>query len=211
LREEATLTTRTKTKTLLDLLGEFARLNDEKAGFGGTLPPEKEARWSELKGLYDLLMAEASLHDRMTSRRFERSDIQEQLGSHDRLRVPAELDMIVRHEGNYLSMKAVNISRGGLFVTSDELYPVGSRLTVMIANTGRGHEAVFEAESEVVWVSDGRDAGFPRGMGIRFDGSRESIQRQLDRFVIDTLEKRLQCIDTSLLPPDFIEKENLDL
>ena len=205
------MTTRTKRKTLLDLMEEFARLNEDKARYGGTLPPREEARWAELKGVYDLLMAEASLHDRMTSRRFDRDDIRERLASRDRLRVPAEIDMVVLHDGSYLNLKAINISRGGVFLASDELYPVGTRFTVMIVNTGRGQEALFEVEGEVAWVSDGSSTSFPRGMGVRFLGSHESIQRELDRLVIDTLERRLVCIDTSLLPPEFIAKENLEL
>ena len=48
-------------KTVLDLIGEYARLNDAKIRRGGHLVPSSEKRWEELKSFYDLLMSHTSL------------------------------------------------------------------------------------------------------------------------------------------------------
>ena len=38
-------------KTVLNLIGEFGALHDAKVRSGGSLPPEDEKRWAELKAV----------------------------------------------------------------------------------------------------------------------------------------------------------------
>ena len=204
---------RNQLKTVLDLMGEFAALHDAKVRCGGTLPASSEQRWFELKSFYDLLMVPNGLARRPVSKRFTASDIRHQVTSRDRLRVPAELDMILRVGDEYVSVQIVNVSRGGVFIASDKLEPVGSRLTMFIANAYGGDSAMFEAEGEVVWVCELgiADSELPRGMGVGFIGDQEAVRHQLDSFVLETLEMRLSGLDANALAPDFITKEKLDL
>ena len=44
-------------KTILDLIGEFAVLNDAKVLQAGKLRPEDERRFQDLKAFYELLMS----------------------------------------------------------------------------------------------------------------------------------------------------------
>ena len=200
-------------KTVLDLIGEFAALHDEKVRRGGTLSPGEEKRWLELKEFYELLMSQNGLNRRPVTRRFSADDIRRRVTSRDRLRVPAELDMVLRHRGDYQTVQVLNISRGGVFLGADTLYPVGSRLTLFVANAHRGGEALFEADGEVAWITERGvpESDLPRGMGIRFVGSQEKIQEELDLFVIDTLERRLSGVDAMALAPDFVIREKIDL
>lgn len=200
-------------KTVLDLIGEFAALNDEKVGCGGKLSPGKEKRWAELKAFYELLMSQNGLSRRPVARRFSAEDIRRQVASRERLRVPAELDMVLMYQGEYQTVQVVNISRGGVFLAAETLHPVGTRLTLFVANAHRGGQALFEADGEVAWVTERGvvESELPRGMGIRFLGSQERIRQELDLFVIDTLERRLSGVDAMALAPDFVIREKIDL
>ena len=200
-------------RTVLDLIGEFAALNDKKVRAKGRLDWRDENRWLELKDFYQLLMSQQGLSRRPVHRRFSANDIRRRLTSRDRLRVPAEMDLILRHRGEYQTARVVNLSRGGVFLAADDLLPAGSSLTIYLANANRGDDALFEAEGEVVWLTETGipEAALPRGMGVRFVGSRAAIQQQLDLFVIDTLERRLSGLDAAALAPDFVLREKLEL
>ena len=55
-------------KTLLDLIQEFAVLNEAKTLARGVLPPDSEERWRELKKFYDLLMVQEDYCERPACR-----------------------------------------------------------------------------------------------------------------------------------------------
>jgi uncharacterized protein (TIGR02266 family) len=200
-------------KTVLDLIGEFATLNDAKVRCGGTLPPGSEQRWEELRSFYDLLMGKNGLAKRPVTKRFSMSDIRKHITSRDRLRVPVELDMILKKDGDFLTVQVVNLSRGGVFLASEALFPVGTQLTLYVANSYGGSEGIFEAGCEVVWVSEYgiQESDLPRGMGVRFLGDQDEVRHQLDSFVLETLELRLSGVDANALTPDFVAREKLDL
>ena len=86
-------------------------------------------------------------------------------------------------------------------------------MTVYVANAYGGDDAIFEAESEVVWLSEYGvvESSLPRGMGLRFLGDQEGVRHQLDAFVLETLEMRLSGLDANALTPEFMLKENLEL
>jgi uncharacterized protein (TIGR02266 family) len=200
-------------KTVLDLIGEFATLNDVKVRCGGALPPGSEQRWEELKSFYDLLMAQNGLSRRPVTKRFSTSDIRDQVRSRDRLRVPVELDMIMNKDDDYVTVQVINLSRGGVFLASEKLFPVGTHLTLYLANSYGGSDAMFEAKGEVVWVSEFgiEETDLPKGMGVRFLGDQDEVRHQLDSFVLETLEIRLSGVDANSLTPDFVAREKLDL
>lgn len=200
-------------KTVLDLIGEFAALNDSKVRKGGTLPAEQEHRWEELKSFYDLLMSQNGFSKRPVTRSFSTANIQKRVTSRERLRVPVELDMIMRVGGVYQTVQVVNVSQSGVFLASDKPYPAGTRMTLYIANAYREGERTFEAEGEVVWTSGSglADSELPRGMGVRFIGDQHEVRRQLDALLLETLEMRLSGVDANSLTLDFIDREKTDL
>ena len=109
--------------TVLDLIGEFGVLNDAKGIWGGKLPPEAEQRWEELKSFYDLLMSKNGVGPRPVTRRFTAREVEEKVTARERLRVPLEHDMFFRADSEFHTAMGVNLSRGGLFVTSPLILP----------------------------------------------------------------------------------------
>jgi uncharacterized protein (TIGR02266 family) len=158
-------------------------------------------------------MEKNGLAKRPVTKRFSTSGIRERVTSCDRLRVPVELDMIVKKGGEFLTVQVINVSRGGVFLASDALFPVGTHLTIYIANSYGGSEEIFEAQCEVVWVSEYgiEESDLPRGMGVRFLGDQDEVRHQLDSFVLETLEIRLSGVDVNALTPDFVAREKLEL
>ena len=99
-------------KTVLDLVGEFSVLNDEKVHCGGLLPPEAERRWFELKSLYDLLTAYNGIPRRPVMHHFSVEDIRRRVKDRQRLRVPTDLSIVLQCGEEFLSGQVLNLSRG---------------------------------------------------------------------------------------------------
>ena len=200
-------------KTVLDLIGEFAALNDAKVTWGGRLPNEAERRWEELKDFYDLLMSKSGIGPRPVSRQFSAKDVEEKVTSRDRLRVPLEMDMIFRAGEEFHAAKGVNVSRGGLYLSSPLILPVNSTVTVYLASTDVAHESLLEALGEVVWATDegGDQASLPPGMGISFTKQEGLLERHLDAMVINSLVRHLSGVDANSLAPEFLLKESVEL
>jgi len=178
-------------KSVLDLIREFGTLSDAKVSAGGRLPPPEEKRWEELKAFYDLLMSQNSLPLGREVARFSASDIRQRVTSRERLRVPAERYAVLQHEGECHTVLLVNVSRGGVFVASDLLFEIGSRVTLYFTNIG--NEKLVELQGEIVWRTEQGIAAahLPRGMGVRFVNFSPDDQKELDALVIETIQKRL--------------------
>lgn len=200
-------------RTVLDLVGEFAALNDEKMANGGALPAAAEKRWEELKKFYELLRAQNGFPERRTIRRFAPEEIGKRLPKRARLRVLLEMEVLIVRDDEPRTAKVLNLSCGGVFLSSDDPWPVGSRLTLYLANVVRGLEPLLEVQCEVVWMSEKPipDAGLPSGMGVRFVGLPKHIERKLDALVLEILEKQLCTLDATALDPEFIHREKLVL
>ena len=197
-------------KTILDLLREFGSLNDTKAK-EGKLSPEAESRWSELKDFYSRLMANNGVTKGSVTQRFGLSDLRENLQRRKHLRVPTMMDIVFEHEGGFQSGRVTNLSCGGIFLASECVLEVDTKLNLYLANVGRGPDAVMTVEGEVAWCRDGEQDHQSKGMGIRFLNLPESIQRQLDRFVLETLEKHLCGLSPGVLDPEFLDREKIKL
>jgi len=201
-------------KTVLDLVGEFASINDEKTRCGGRLPPDWERRWAELKGFYDLLMAQDGKARRPLSRRFSTSDIRRRVRDRERLRVPANLDVVLRFEGEYYPGQVGNLSCGGAFLASQVILPVHSQVILYLANPYGRQAALLQTEGEVRWTCQGASVpDLPCGMGVRFraEESVSHVHHQLDSIVVETLEDHLSGVDASAIAPHFLERESLVL
>ena len=172
-------------KTVLDLISEFGALNDTKLRSGGSLPPEDEGRWAELKTFYELMMSREGLPLPQETPRFSAGDIRERLGDRERIRVPVETPIVFEHQ-----------SRGGVFVASEILVDAGSLLTLYLAGIGGDEEDLLEATGEVVWRTKRGvpEADLPRGMGIRFVDFPEAAMERLDSYVVDTIAKRISAL-----------------
>lgn len=197
-------------KTVLDLLREFGTLNEAKLK-RGKLRPKSEERWAELKEFYDRLMEQNAISGGMVTQRFGAAEIRAGVPRRKHLRVPVSMDIMFEHEGQYHSGTILNLSCSGVFLASDTIIEVDSRLTLYLANIGRGADAMMVMEGEVAWTTKADESRRTQGMGIRFVNVPETSQRQLDSVVLETLEKHLCGLSSNLLDPEFLERENLKL
>ena len=199
-------------KTVLDLIGEFAVLHDAKVMWGGKLPNEAEQRWEVLKDFYDLLMSKSGVGPRPVTRQFSAKDIEEKVTSRERLRVPLEMDMIFCAGEEFHAAKGVNVSRGGLYLSSPLILPVNTTVTVYLASSDVTHESLLEAPGEVVWANgEGDQASQSPGMGISFATQEGQLERHLDAMVINSLVRHLSGVDANSLAPEFVLKESVEL
>ena len=184
-------------KNVLDLVAEFASLIDAKIQRGGRLSLEEERRFAALKDLYDQVMNQTGLPARRVTRPLSAQDVLSKIPARERLRVPLETEMIFSAEGEYHAGVAVNVSRGGLFLSANHLLPIDSRVTVFLSSPGIGDQALIETAAKVVWVAERgvSSALLPRGMGVSFVEKKELVERYLDAMVVESLVRRLSGVD----------------
>lgn len=179
-------------KDVLDLLEEFCRLNEARIESRGRLPRSNELRWRELKVLYDRLMSQGSTDKPYHPPSFVVDDIRKRLSHRERLRVPTSMEVFFRYKDTYFSSRLVNLSRGGLFMSSNILLTTGSPITVYLPNLGDNYEELFETRGEVAWSSKGGSATtMPRGMGVSFRDMNQGAAEQLDAFLIKAIHRQL--------------------
>jgi Tfp pilus assembly protein PilZ len=178
--------------TFLDLLREFAALNDAKLRRGGMLSPEDEKRWAELKILYDRLMSLDGLEP-APRRSFSPGEVARLVTDRDRLRVRSEMSVTLVSDGLSLAARTVNLSKSGAFVASETLLEVGARLALYLFRADGGPPEVLELKGEVSWRSEAgvKEVGLPRGMGIHFLDTSPELMERLDALVVETLERQL--------------------
>jgi Tfp pilus assembly protein PilZ len=200
-------------KTILDLIGEFAVLNDAKVERGGQLSMDEERRFQELKGFYDLLMSYNGISPRPVTRRFSAADVLAKVTARERLRVPLETEMVFEAAGDLFAGLVVNISRGGAFLSAGQLLPVETAVTIYLTSPDSVHQALIETPGQVVWVTEQgiSDAMLPAGMGVHFRGKKGLVENYLDAMVVDALVRHLSGVDANALAPEFIGKELVEL
>jgi hypothetical protein len=198
-------------KTLLDLIQEYATLNEAKTLARGVLPASQEARWSELKRFYDMLMAQNGLA-REPASRFTADEIRERVATRSRLRVQTDLEIVVAQESEYHRARVGNLSCGGALLLCDHGFPVDSALTLHMANVSRD-ESVFPTEGRVVWRAEasGADDSFRYRMGVEFKRLEADAARALDTLVVDSIETKLLCLGRESIGADFITRERIAL
>jgi hypothetical protein len=200
-------------KTILDLIGEFASLNDAKVRDGGRLEPGEERRFAELKDFYDLLMAHTGLTARRVRRRFSADDVLNKVTARERLRVPLETEMIFSARGEFHAGLAVNLSRGGLFLSARQLLPINSPVTIYLSSPDAIDHALIETPARVVWVAERgvSNSLLPPGMGVSFVAKKGRVETYLDAMVVDSLVRRLSGVDATSLAPEFIGRELVEI
>ena len=181
-------------KTVLDLIREFGALSDSKARRGGRLAPRDAERWEELNAFYELLMTQSGPAARRASgHRPSASDLRGQLVERKSLRVSTHGTAIVHHGGGSLTARVINLGRGGVFLSSDTLFPAGIRTSVYLADIpGAKHGEILKLEGRVVWLSEQGmpDVSLPRGMGISFVSMTPEQRDRLDSLVLGILERQ---------------------
>lgn len=197
-------------KTVLDLIQEFAVLDEAKTLSGGILPGDSEKRWSELKVFYRLLMGQEGLSSEST-RRYTPRDIRRTVTARKRLRVNIDMETVIIHEGQHYRCRVANLSRGGLLIMCEKVFDVASRLTVHLPVTSQ--DQLMALTAEVVWCSDqGKVMGKDRyRMGVRLLDVDVSKESSLDSLVVQSIERQLLSFAPSLLDTDFVLRERLQL
>jgi hypothetical protein len=198
-------------KTLLDLIQEFAVLSEAKTLARGVLPSTSEKRWQELKKFYDLLMAQQDYCERPASCH-SLDEIRQSISARTRLRVRTEMEAIVQKQSDYVSVSIGNLSCGGVLLRCDTAFEVATGLKVHLTNIKRG-EKVIVTEGDVVWFKNGGVAeNEPRYfMGFCFNMLENDVHNQLDSFIVENIEMRLNSLPASKLDPEFLRREQVQL
>jgi hypothetical protein len=177
-------------KSELDLVREFTELAEAKVDSWGALPPPSERRFRELKAFFDDLMSRRARDRISPGDRYETFEIRNAIPRRSRLRVPAGMSLFFCHDEGYAPARALNLSRGGLFLRSEVTLDPGDRLTLYMPNLGRGYETLFETMVDVIWAAREPKA-VERGMGVRFRELHLDAENQLDEFIVAFLRDRL--------------------
>jgi len=94
-------------------------------------------------------------------------------------RFPLKIEVEYRTAAAFLVAYSANLSKGGLFLETDEALPQGTRLAVRVVVPGHGPTI----EGEVAWVRT-REQGTP-GVGVRFlDRASEELGQVIDSLVV---------------------------
>jgi uncharacterized protein (TIGR02266 family) len=81
-------------------------------------------------------------------------------------RIPLALEVTYRNAGAFLVAYTTNLSKGGVFIETDEQLPVGSELVLRFGIPG---ETPVELVAKVARVSAIAEGGQGPGMGLRFE------------------------------------------
>lgn len=189
-------------KTSMDLLQEYCLLNEARIELGGRMEPSWESRWRELNRFYQRLMAARPLPRQVA---FDASEIRRRLKHRGRLRVRAEMDGFFEYRGKHHPSRAINLSRGGLFLSTRVTLPVGTRVTLYLPNLAGRYETLFETDVEVTWVTRGGSRRLPQGMGLRFVS--RPVVAELDSFIVESIRERLSRASVAALAPELARPE----
>jgi uncharacterized protein (TIGR02266 family) len=95
-------------------------------------------------------------------------------------RVPARLEVEFRNASAFLVAYSTNLSRGGMFVETDDPLAVGHQLTLRFAVPGL---PTIEVTGVIAWVQAWGTNEHEKGMGIRFEHIDERHGDLIDRLV----------------------------
>jgi uncharacterized protein (TIGR02266 family) len=83
---------------------------------------------------------------------------------------------------DFVTAYMLNISKGGLFVRTDNAYPLDT--IIFLRFTMPGDTQPIETEGKVVWCNNNKRKGyFPRGMGIKFLTLEPDDAEKIKKFV----------------------------
>jgi len=148
----------------------FVFLDRKQAREG--LSPSEFARWTALK--------------RELSREFSGDADTERAQQRGSLRLPTKLRVSFASLGELGQALITNLSRGGVFVATDYVLAIGTRVTLRLHVDQPGKDV--EAQAEVVSQNLGPRGDPKRGMGLRFVDAEAAVRRELDALYERALE-----------------------
>lgn len=107
-------------------------------------------------------------------------------------RVAAPLEVRFRTTGQFLVSYCLNLSRGGLFVTTDRPLPVGALVTLDFHVPGLPERAQLEAR--VRWIRSQADESGPPGMGLQIERTDEILGEHIDRIISRATPIRIDLV-----------------
>jgi uncharacterized protein (TIGR02266 family) len=97
---------------------------------------------------------------------------------HERIALALEVEF--RTVGNFLVAYSTNLSKGGMFIETEEPLPVGATVTLRFAVPGG---PPFDVQAVVAWVQAWNTEEAKKGMGVRFEHLEARHGEQIDRLV----------------------------
>lgn len=92
------------------------------------------------------------------------------------------LEVQYHSQGSFLLSYSRNLSKGGLFLETNELLPEGTKLAVKFKVPGI--KDTVETMAQVMWVRRAdSEAGLPNGLGLQFEQLEEHIGEVIDQLV----------------------------
>jgi uncharacterized protein (TIGR02266 family) len=148
----------------------FVFLDRKQAREG--LSPSELARWTALK--------------RELSREFSGDADTERAHQRGSLRLSTKLRVSFASLGELGQALITNLSRGGVFVATDHVLEIGTRVTLRLHVDQPGKDV--EAQAEVVSQNLGPRGDPKRGIGLRFVDAEAAVRRELDALYERALE-----------------------
>lgn len=97
-------------------------------------------------------------------------------------RAPVSMEVQYRTKGSFLVSYSLNLSKGGVFLETTDLLPVGTQLTIRFSIPGATDP--IETQAKVMWVRrQTSDDGLPPGLGLQFSQLEERIGDIIDKMV----------------------------
>ncbi len=97
-------------------------------------------------------------------------------------RLPVQLRVDYQSTESFISEYTMNISRGGMFISTRSPLNVGTVIELMFHIPNR--EVPFKIIGEVAWVTPyDRKSNLIPGMGIKFKNMREEDKRAFEEFI----------------------------
>ncbi len=125
---------------------------------------------------------------RHLTRHFDPELSEERSNERRSVRVPTRLAVTFRDQQELRSSLLTNLSRGGVFISTEHPAAMGAMLLlrIEIASTGE----LLEVPAQVVTLNVSQDLSRPqRGMGLRFLPNSEELERKLDELYEHQLKK----------------------
>ena len=83
----------------------------------------------------------------------------------------------------WLTVEVKNLSRGGAFLKTKHILPIGTWITIVI----EASPIPIKSMCDVRWVKKG-------GMGVQFREYPTNAQEKLDAFVVETIARKLSSL-----------------
>ena len=162
----------------LQWLAQYKRLS---------VKPRNSLTDGEQKLLHDL---ESKLGALLEKRRSDESLSEADVSKRRCLRVNLTMKAIFKSAGDLNKAYIKNLSGGGLFVASDKMTPIGTRVKLEILLPSEVEP--IEVTCEVAWLNPRRLGGTEPGMGFKFVELDEKVRSKIQRHLNEAIEAGLK-------------------